>query len=785
MKKQPRERYRGSTLGFIAAGAIIIVLIAGACFFLTQLLGGARELDIATQSGTLNVAKQSEINPVTSTAPTAFEGLNSQDMADMNVVINGPDAASNAPMRMNLLNFNRAVASALLVSVNAQADNTVIGSAQHFVDYVEAGNTGGVSIGESLCNDLSNPNYDSWAPSSFNSLAMGGSLRMLGPTSQIQWQNSDFKPLFIGQAAGDLTQTNVRIGSGASVDVTAPYANLNAGSIGNLSSVGWPANWSVSAQDGSSRITGYTPISLPWLQRNIYGVPLPGQPHLISRTRTVGQDATNPALSDQLKAMVVPPNAFMEGSLALDERRSVKNVHTTAAAVAGSTGAPFPMQLKYDYVVIDNSATQTFSGVIPDGQNVFAGQLSNGVSVDPNSNFFSDKSAVEAWENWPHYKPDGKPRNPAHGPSIAGLYDSNGNPVTSKKEAFDHIPYNPGGAVLCTDTNSDPGSPDAICPCSTMIKSFDTAYWHPDYANNYNWSFQRYTTSDLTAGEQTDCTLASEFGRLTKAAIAQGGTAGLFPTTVKFPPTTTGVRLYPNGYDPILGQQCPWDLWNMQLSPGAPVRDYSQSTPGMVTTAGTLAELIDQTVGVAVSPTQNYKPQSSQGQATESIIKQRMSEIIGSASSASSEYERIVRNTPLPLGSKYYIYLDPSQNYSQFVMSTSPPPWFANSPTFGSRVNNPDGSTFTLTSNQYGIAETLTDPEYQWGIHDRFFWLIGARPHAYDEYMKPDTYVDQGNNLLKATDSVVMKLGSGAFGNLLTVQLRESTGGSLVLDHLN
>src|SRR6516164_3576047 len=57
------SRKRGATLGLVAALALVITLLGIAFFFFAKLVGGHRELEHATDSGNLNVAKQSLRSP--------------------------------------------------------------------------------------------------------------------------------------------------------------------------------------------------------------------------------------------------------------------------------------------------------------------------------------------------------------------------------------------------------------------------------------------------------------------------------------------------------------------------------------------------------------------------------------------------------------------------------------------------------------------------------------------------------------------------------------------------
>lgn len=66
-----RHDNRGATLSLVVVTTLVIMVLGMGIFFLTKLLGGARELQNATDSGNLNVAKQSLRTPDLKLFPTA------------------------------------------------------------------------------------------------------------------------------------------------------------------------------------------------------------------------------------------------------------------------------------------------------------------------------------------------------------------------------------------------------------------------------------------------------------------------------------------------------------------------------------------------------------------------------------------------------------------------------------------------------------------------------------------------------------------------------------------
>src|SRR5215470_15505076 len=101
-----QRKQLGATLALVAACIIVICFIGMAFFFVTRILGGGKELQNASDSGSLNVAKQALIQPIASISGAtdydkAFSGLLDSHGVD-------------------LLTYNRLVGQALLVALNAE-----------------------------------------------------------------------------------------------------------------------------------------------------------------------------------------------------------------------------------------------------------------------------------------------------------------------------------------------------------------------------------------------------------------------------------------------------------------------------------------------------------------------------------------------------------------------------------------------------------------------------------------------------------------------------------------
>jgi len=176
-----RIRRRGATLGLIAVLSLVLAILGIAFFFLVKLVGGHRELERATDSGNLNVAKQSLTSPF-----LRVFGAPPYDISDSfilgEVQKNFSEFRDMSNGQLDLRVFDRCVGYTFLTAVNASADNYPnppnplgIARARQLIQVLNDPTNGvGVSLARKLKSD---PALDV----NFASLADANDIQMLQP----------------------------------------------------------------------------------------------------------------------------------------------------------------------------------------------------------------------------------------------------------------------------------------------------------------------------------------------------------------------------------------------------------------------------------------------------------------------------------------------------------------------------------------------------------------------------------------------------------------------------
>lgn len=774
-----KRRSSGATLAFVAGSIIFIVIVALAFYFLSQLLGGARELQSATDSGTLNVAKQSLVQQVDIPAPP------NDDLNDMKTILQGQLPTT----RVDLRSFNSLVGAAMLVSMNADADGNsdALKNARTFIDLIEGqdGGYGGPSTGKALQQLLSTG--DGWAKTSFDQTANRNSLRMLGDSPDAQWQAADFR---VGYYNAD-QPTNIALNYYKTDTVNnLPYNNVVALGESLQPTLLMRSDLPMDAAKkdnatGDTLLLGYHGISTGAVGRQLFGVPLDTQPHLVSLTQFGSGAATQ---QPGAGSVAIPPNAFMNGATGRDSRKSNKDVHMLAAAVAGSNAPPVQIALTNGYIVLDNHLSKAWTGLIPTGDTVFAQELGNqGITVDDKSGYFErgDNHQVEDWQNTPRDQDKngnmGKFDPASDGPAWDKIFTNTGDAPKSAQQVSDNIPYK-GGNTSCNHSNSDIGSPAPAPQCIAGTTSpspdsqcpFDKAL-HPNPNKN-----QPSNPLILTATEQTGCKVMDLWAKATTDPNQK---------FADFHIDATGIGLYPQNHNPIQGQSAPWTNSSSKDSGAFPNGDgdsYSDpNVPCKVTKPGNFAQLIDQTMGQTPDFT-NGKPVTNAARGVAEIIKQRMHEILPADNATIDNEFNNVAFKPIPLGSTLFIYLDPKSEFKHFKSDTSAPPWLNTrfnsfqkhfhryDPVTGSKV---DGRDVVLKDQAYGVAMNMADAKHQWGIHDTPFIHINGEMVVVNANQHPNQD-SAGNGSIVAHDKVYVNTNSGVYGNLLNVTFQETTDAS-------
>ena len=436
----------GTTLPFIAASTLVLVMLALAFFWISLQIGGSRELMHSTDAGSLSVAKYAIRKPDVTLAQQE-ESVNFGGLMDKGDV--------------SLANYNRIVAQALLVSLNAQAEGTAAArdNAERLIEVVQ----GSGSIGERLTKALSSPEK---MEGHFTAASYVNSVRMLGGNSLTKADESQYDVAYL------------EAGSASNVDLdpaTLPAMNGTGATV----SVPEGATGKEKSKKNFAFISGYSAIKVPGLSKSLTGVPVfPGQaPHLIS-SKTFEAKLNAPTGTGN-----VPPNSFKLGGES-DKTRGV------SCAIVGALDTQFTASIPRGYIVIHNGPAESFDGTLADGDQIFAKELNNGIFVGPGVGasraFTTDRANYEEWLDYNQQIAAGK--TPAKVPSARGLY---GDPKTIKAPATP-VYWNTQGGLL-----------------QTMLPSFVQAYPHANVGVSYQ-------SNSLTALELYKAKVIEAFHKVTR-----------------------------------------------------------------------------------------------------------------------------------------------------------------------------------------------------------------------------------------------------------------------------
>ncbi|MBY0356774.1 MAG: hypothetical protein K2W82_02130 [Candidatus Obscuribacterales bacterium] len=350
-----KRREQGATLALIITLAFVIVLIGVGFFFYSKIIGGGKELQHATDSGNLNVARAVLKRPGLALNP----GDESNEFGDL------IDPVTN---EANLLTFNRLVGKSVLVSINAQA----MGSNQARVHATALYNMleGPNGLGSRLATRISTHNQ---ITGFFDALSNLNSTRMLqngNANSQIQNTAAQTPVSFMARGAASNTYIAAnQIPAGAAFTLGAP--NVVTKTVG-----------------GTSRtyLAGYVPLATGLNAAQPMAVPVrPGeQPHLVSVDDFHLPANTTPPLGTVGNSLI-PPNTFRSDAQASENNQTGSNVLTRSCAIVGALNVDFPVSIPRGFIVVDNTGDGTlgpFNGNIGNGVDIFSTKMMTPNHID-------------------------------------------------------------------------------------------------------------------------------------------------------------------------------------------------------------------------------------------------------------------------------------------------------------------------------------------------------------------------------------------------------------------
>lgn len=354
-----KSRNDRGAIGLVASVALILVVIGIALFLLSMIIGGHRELSNAVDSGVLNVAKQSLVQPtidVKALGTPEFSGL-----------------GENKSDQISLLNYNRAVAQVMMVALNAQDENTDL--AYNRVKLLDLQlQKLGTALAEAINTGTSLNN-------AFDQLLTVNNTRMLGGLSSRERQ---IRCAFMKPEQS----TNIWFSpeSLPNVDINK-YLNTTPGA--QKSATGQPY------------LKGYS--ALKFKDVTLVGTPVfPATlPHLVS-TAEFQSSLNLPELGVPKES--IPANSFNGG--ASSEHISTKNfVGSVACAIVGCAKKDFVARIPMGYIKIVNKpgiggSNVEYGAIVTDGDNdLFNKELFSPSSISESDNgvFTTDKPQIAAW----------------------------------------------------------------------------------------------------------------------------------------------------------------------------------------------------------------------------------------------------------------------------------------------------------------------------------------------------------------------------------------------------
>lgn len=317
------QRKRGAVLGLVVVSTLVLAILGVGLIMLIMQLGGGQEIQHATDSGNLNVAKQVLRHP----------GIKLQSGDEQNIFGDTIDPETN---EANLLYYNRLVAQALLIQNNAAVLNTGNASS-HSSAMMNLVNGIAGRLNDQL---VTSGNFDKH----FHDTAQNHAMRMfeqMGNNLTHIGQSHEVSHMARG-AATNVHITNAQILN--KTGVTPPKID----------------DFAISGPDGKLYLVGYKQLTVNG-GSSLWGVPLrPTQPpHLVSDKNFVTNQPRGPI------PQFVPPNSFKSAGLTKDLKASNMSTRALSSSIVGSLKKVWQAQIPRGVIVVDNKGA--FCGSVTKG----------------------------------------------------------------------------------------------------------------------------------------------------------------------------------------------------------------------------------------------------------------------------------------------------------------------------------------------------------------------------------------------------------------------------------
>jgi hypothetical protein len=678
-----RKRTKGATLSLIVSLCLVIAMVGVGVFFLAKILGGARELQHAVDSGNLNVAKQALRSPSINIygGNVNFSGSNlavAQSNFSQSI-----DTTNGA---IDLIVYNRLVAQAMLVAVNAAADNADLSlppnalGIQHAKQLISCLSDPSTGIGIALANKLKT---DVTMDNSFSGLATLAATRMLNAGSAAIGTVSadkDVSRMSRGQASNVIFPSNVLPSEFSFVD---PSFNKTYST-------------STTAGGSSQYLAGYESINIPGVTNAstvLCGVALhPLQnPHLVG-SNDFNNNKTAIAGLSQAETNAVPPNSFKSGGMA-EELKSAKILQTISCAVVGTVNptGQFSASIPNGYLVVANgnssgsltppssAASESLPGpIVMDSYasglvdsaygggtgDIFSDVLmANTVYVTPNGAMSEQVGTIQAIIDWKNTQIKANlPTTPVPA-NLANAIDGP-NPKQSSADGIDPA----SGYVACTNQNSAPGDSSSNSTCVANLSTMADVYLSNTQGGTQGGSLAHLTAIEYEKAELINPRPGGGPANSKLAGYSGGGT---------------------NGNQPLPGNGVCTGMMAQPLAsiPSSAAIDFG-TTPTIATLIGPNSTFT------------NYSKTAANATTIYNQFQQRLYQLNPNVSAADIT---AVMTTAIPMGSVKYIYFDTTKNLLTISDPGQVPSWI------NTQSVQPDGSTVTADTGSINLIGTFVD----------------------------------------------------------------------------